>query len=116
MIKTSQLKTITIFDKQLLKFKTSSPSYFHAFYFSALFWLLAITRVSKFVNSDVLEQQVNQQFEQNISTVKHDDLYKTAHIKTFESQKNEELDALKCCKEKYKKEKKEKQHKILIHK
>ena len=57
-------------------------------------------RVSKFVNSDVLEQQINQQFEQNISTVKHDDLYKTACIKkTFESQ-NEKLDALKCLKEK----------------
>ena len=57
-------------------------------------------RVSKFVNSDVLEQQVNEQFEQNISTVKHNDPYKTACIKTFESQKNKELDALKCLKEK----------------
>ena len=35
--------------------------------------------VSKFVNSDVLEQQINQQFEQNISTVKDDDPYKTAN-------------------------------------
>ena len=33
-------------------------------------------RVSKFVNSDILEQEINQQFEQNISTVKHDDPYK----------------------------------------
>ena len=64
---------------------------------------LSDNRVSKFVNSDVLEQQINQQFEQNISTVKYDDTYKTARIKTFESQKNEELDALKCLKEKEKK-------------
>ena len=45
---------------------------------------LSDNRVSKFVNSDVLEQQINQQFEQNISTVKYDDTYKTARIKTFE--------------------------------
>ena len=57
-------------------------------------------RVSKFVNSDVVEQQINQQFEQNISTVKYDNPYKTARIKTCESQKNEEVDALKCLKEK----------------
>ena len=69
---------------------------------------LSDNRVSKFVNSDVLEQQINQQFEQNISTVKYDDLYKTAHIKPFKSKKNEELDALKCLKEKEKKSKKRK--------
>ena len=66
------------------------------------YYNLFVNRVSKFVNSDVLEQQINQQFEQNISTVKHDDLYKTACIKTFESQ-NEKLDALKCLKEKKRK-------------
>ena len=36
-------------------------------------------RVSKFVNSDVLEQKINQQFEQNVSTVKHDNAYKTTN-------------------------------------
>ena len=40
--------------------------------------------------------------------MKHDDSYKTAHIKTFESQKNEELDVLKYLKEKEKKFKKRK--------
>ena len=60
-------------------------------------------RVSKFVNSNILEQQINQQFEQNISTVKYHDPYKTAHIKTFDSPKNEELDALNCLKGKGKK-------------
>ena len=40
--------------------------------------------------------------------MKHDDPYKTARIKTFESQKNEELDVLKCLKEKEKKFKKRK--------
>ena len=68
-------------------------------------------RVSKFVKSNVLEQQINQQFEENISTVQHDDPYKTARIKTFESQKNEELDTLKCLKEKEKNPKKKKNSK-----
>ena len=75
------------------------------------YYNLFVNRVSKFVNSDVLEQQINQQFEQNISTVKHDDPYKTARIKTFESQKNEELDGLKCLKRKIKKKKKKKSNK-----
>ena len=35
-------------------------------------------------------------------------MYKTVHIKPFESKKNEELDALKCLKEKEKKSKKRK--------
>ena len=30
-------------------------------------------KVSKFVNSDILEQQINQEFEQNVSTMKHND-------------------------------------------
>ena len=68
-------------------------------------------RVSKFVNSNALEQEINEQFEKNISTVKHDDPYKTVCIKTFESQKNEETDALKCLKEKEKKKKKRKNNK-----
>ena len=65
-----------------------------------IYYNLLDNRISKFVNSNVLEHQINQQFEQNISTVKLDDPYKTVYIKTFESQKNEELDALKCLKEK----------------
>ena len=48
----------------------------------------------------ITEFQNFQQFEQNISTVKHKDPYKTARIRTFESQNNDELDALKCLKEK----------------
>ena len=65
-------------------------------------------RVSKFVNTDILEKQVNQKFEQNISTVKHDDPFKTAHIKMFELEKNEVLNVLKCLKEKERKSEKRK--------
>ena len=41
------------------------------------YYNLLDNRVSKFVNSDVLEQQINQQLKQNISTGKRDDPYKT---------------------------------------
>ena len=48
--------------------------------------------VSKFVNSNILEKQINQEFEQNLST-----------IKILELVKNEKMDALNCLKEKEKK-------------
>ena len=53
--------------------------------------------VSEFVNSDILEKQINQEFEQNLST-----------IKILELVKNEKMDALNCLKEKEKKGKKRK--------
>ena len=60
--------------------------------------------VSKFVNSDILERQINQEFEQNRSTVKFDDPFRAVKIKGLESVKNEEMEALNCLKEKEKKE------------
>ena len=62
--------------------------------------------VPKFVNSDILERQINQEFEQNLSTVKFDDPFRAVKIKSLELVKNEEMDALNCLKEKEKKEKK----------
>ena len=47
------------------------------------------------MNSDILEKQINQEFEQNLST-----------IKILELVKNEKMDALNCLKEKEKKGKK----------
>ena len=55
------------------------------------------------MNSDILEKQINQEFEQNLSTVKFDDPFRAAKIKSLESVKNEEMDALNCLKEKEKK-------------
>ena len=64
--------------------------------------------VSKFVNSDILEKQTNQEFEQNLSTVKSDDPFRAVKIKSLKSVKNEEIDASNCLKEKEKnREKKE---------
>ena len=59
--------------------------------------------VSKFENSDILERKINQEFEQNLSTVKFDDPFRPVKIKSLESVKNEEIDALNCLKEKEKK-------------
>ena len=38
--------------------------------------------VSKFVNSDILERQINQEFEQNLSTVKFDDPFRAVKVKS----------------------------------
>ena len=60
------------------------------------------------MNSDILEKQINQEFEQNLSTVKFDDPFRAVKIKSLELVKNEEMDALNCLKEKEKKGKKRK--------
>ena len=60
------------------------------------------------MNSDILERQISQEFQQNPSTVKFDDPVRAVKIKSLESVKNEEMDALNCLKEKEKKGKKRK--------
>ena len=64
--------------------------------------------VSKFANSDILEKQINQEFEQKLSTVKFDNPFRGVKIKSLESVKNKEMDALNCLKEKDRKRKKRK--------
>ena len=39
--------------------------------------------VSTFVNNDILEREINQEFEQNLSTVKFDDPFKAVNLKKF---------------------------------
>ena len=72
---------------------TYIKKYYNLFYYS----------FSKFLNSHILERQINQEFEQNLSTVKFDDAFRAVKIKSLESVKNEEMDALNCLKEKEKK-------------
>ena len=64
--------------------------------------------VSKFVNSDILEKQINQELEEKLSTLKFDNPFRVVKIKSLESVKNEEMDALNCLKEKERKRKKRK--------
>ena len=67
---------------------------------------LSDNSVSKLVNSDILERQVNQEFEQNLPTVKFDDPFRAVKIQSLELVKNGEMDALSCLKDKEKKGKK----------
>ena len=58
------------------------------------------------MNSDILEKQINQEFEQNLSTIKFDDPFRAVKIKSLESVKTEEMDVLSRLKENKKSEKK----------
>ena len=65
-------------------------------------------KVSEFVNSDVLEQQIEQDFQQQVANVKHGDPFRSARIKSIKNQNKEDVDALDCLKNKEKKSKKRK--------
>ena len=58
------------------------------------------------MNSDILEKQINQEFEQKLSTVKFDNPFRVVKIKSLESVKTEEMDVLSRLKENKKSEKK----------
>ena len=65
-------------------------------------------KISSFVNSDILEQNINKEFEQNIALIKEDDPFKNACLAEYENEKKMNIDALICLKEKEKKLKKKK--------
>ena len=60
------------------------------------------------MHSDILEKQINQEFEEKLSTVKFDNPFRVVKIKSSESVKDEEMDTLNCLKEKERKRKKRK--------
>ena len=60
-------------------------------------------KISSFVNSDILEQNINQEFEQKIALIKEDDPFKNARLAEYENEKKINIDALICLKEKEKK-------------
>ena len=60
-------------------------------------------KISSFVNSDILEQNINQEFEQKIALIKENDPFKNAQIAELENEKKTNIDALNCLKEKEKK-------------
>ena len=66
------------------------------------------TKVSNFVRSDILEKEINQNYNQKISKIKEDDVFRNAHINEIETEKKTNIDALNCLKEKEKKSKKRK--------
>ena len=52
------------------------------------------SKVSNFVNSDMLEQQIEQDFQQQIVNIKHDNPLRSAKISSIKNQNKEDLDAL----------------------
>ena len=56
------------------------------------------SKVSNFVNSDMLEQQIEQDFQQQIVNIKHDNPLRSAKISSIKNQNKEDLDALDCFK------------------
>ena len=59
-------------------------------------------KVSEFVNSDVLQQQIEQDFQQQVANVKHGDPFRSARINSIKNQNKEDVDALDCLKNKEK--------------
>ena len=64
------------------------------------------TKIEQFVSSEILEQKINQDFDQEIALIKHDDPFKNARIKELENKKLTDIDSLECLKKKRKKKKK----------
>ena len=66
-------------------------------------------KVKQFVSSEILEEKIKQDFDQELSEIKDDDQFKNIKINEIENRKEENLDALECLK---KKEKRGKKHKV----
>ena len=64
------------------------------------------SKISNFVNSDILEQEIEQNFQQQIANVKHDDLLRSAKISSIKNHNKEDLDALESLKKNERKSKK----------
>ena len=61
------------------------------------------TKVSGFVNSDLLKQETEQNFQQRLAEVKYDGPFGNARITAIENQNKEECDALETLDKKEKK-------------
>ena len=60
-------------------------------------------KISGFVNSEILEKNINQEFDQKIALIKDDDPFKNARIAELENEKEASIDLLNCLKTKEKK-------------
>ena len=65
-------------------------------------------KISGFVNSEILEKNINQEFDQKITLIKNYDPFKNAPITELENEKETSIDSLDCLKKERKKIKKEK--------
>ena len=90
---------------QLIIDKINEISYIKRYY------NLFDSKVSNFINSDILEKQIEQNFQQQIANVKYDDPFRSAQITSINNQV--ERDILECLKNKEKKLKRENKLKML---
>ena len=51
------------------------------------YYNLSDTKIEKFVSSEILEKNINQELEQEIALIKHDDPFQNARIKELENNK-----------------------------
>ena len=66
------------------------------------------SKISNFVSCEILEKNINQEFEQKIALIKEDDRFKNTRIAELENEKKTNIDSLNCLKQKEKKSKKRK--------
>ena len=66
------------------------------------------SKISNFVNSEILENEIEENYNRKISVIKENDPFKNARIAEIENTKKTEIDTLNCLKEKEKKSKKRK--------
>ena len=71
-------------------------------------------KISGFVNSEILEKNINQEFDQKIALIKDNDPFKNACIVELENEKETSIDSLNCLKTKEKKSKKRKRKDLKI--
>ena len=60
-------------------------------------------KISGFVNSEILEKNIIQEFDQKVALIKNDDSFKSARIAELENEKETSIDSLNCLKTKEKK-------------
>ena len=65
-------------------------------------------KISGFVNSEILQKNINQEFDQKIALIKDNDPFKKVRIAELENEKQTSIDSLDCLKKKRKKIKKKK--------
>ena len=66
------------------------------------------SQVAYFVKSDILEQNINKEYEQKMVMIKENEPFKDIHIAEIENEKKTNIDVLNCLKAKEKNLKKEK--------
>lgn len=54
------------------------------------------SKVSNFVNSDLLEKEMEQNFQQKVENIKNVALFKNAKVPTLNHQRSDDKDALEC--------------------